>query len=268
MTVAIPWPFLSAAVGVFAISAGPAQAGGPTGPPASLLGAWEVVNVLVDRADQPHWGYHPDDPEIMGRELLVKLDRVQFNFGREATCVDPGWRSRRATWGYLLETGFPRAGDSPTTPADYGLKMSREANVNVYTFCTPPPSKLRAGVVWYWPFDDVWVVQKSPDRLVMHLDSQVMLILARRPANARPRASFPCQKASTPAEKTICSSFTLAALDRSVALAWRRLTENGRVDSELLEKQKAWLQTRDACKTDADCLERKMDGRITQIPRW
>jgi uncharacterized protein YecT (DUF1311 family) len=266
MTVAIAWALLAATVGVFANSVGPAHSE-TTGPPASLLGTWDVMNVLVDGADQPHWQYRPDDPEIMGRELLVKPDRVQFNFGREANCVDPGWRSRKATWGYLMEMGFPRAGDTPTTPADYGLKVSRKTTVNVYSFCTPPASKLRPGAVWFWAFDDVWIVQQSPDRLVMHLGSQVMLILARRPADARPRASFPCQKASTPAEKTICGSFTLAALDRSVAMAWRRLTENGRADSELLEQQRAWLQTRDACVTDEVCLEREMKDRITMLPR-
>lgn len=268
MTVAIAWALLSATVGVIANSVGPAHAE-TTGPPASLLGAWDVVNVLVDGADQPHWEYRPDDPEIMGRELLVKPDRVQFNFDRRrANCVDPGWKARKATWGYLLDFGFPRPGDSPTTPADYGLKVSGKATVNVYSFCTPPASKVRVGEVWFWPFDDVWVVQQSHDRLVMHLNSQVMPILARRPADARPRASFSCQKAGTAAEKTICGSFTLAALDRSIALAWRRITEGGRADSVLLEEQKAWLQTRDACMTDEVCLEREIDQRITRLARY
>jgi uncharacterized protein YecT (DUF1311 family) len=233
-----------------------------------LLGAWELVNVLVDRADQPHWEYRPDDPKIMGRELLVKPDRVQFNFDRRANCVDPGWRSRKATWGYLLDSGFPHPGDSATTAADYGLKVSRKATVNVYSFCTPPPSKVAAGEVWFWPSNDVWVVQQSPDRLVMHLNSQVMLILARRPADARPRASFSCEKAGTAAEKTICGSFTLAALDRSIDLAWRRLTEGGRADSVLLEEQEAWLRTRDACMTDEVCLKREIDHMITRLARY
>jgi uncharacterized protein len=102
---------------------------------------------------------------------------------------------------------------------------------------------------------------------VMHLDSQVMLILTRRRPDAKPRASFSCDKASTPTEKAICGSFTLAALDRSVALAWRRSSVSSGVSAERLQEQKAWLRTRDACGTDAACLERVMDQRITQLPK-
>ena len=43
-----------------------------------------------------------------------------------------------------------------------------------------------------------WVVLRDPDTLVMHQDAQVPLVLKRRAAEAKPRASFPCEKAGKP----------------------------------------------------------------------
>jgi hypothetical protein len=237
------------------------------GPPPTLLGAWEVEHVAVDRSDQPHWQYQPDDPYLMGRQLLIDGGSVSFNAGKDATCSPGGWQRHATTWGHLLGDGFPKAGDSTTSPADYGLKVSARVRVTAYSLCPTPPGQLRPGVVPVWARDDVWLVQQAPDRLVMHLDSQVMLILTRRRPDAKPRASFSCDKASTPTEKAICGSFTLAALDRSVALAWRRSSVSSGVSAERLQEQKAWLRTRDACGTDAACLERVMDQRITQLPK-
>jgi hypothetical protein len=232
--------------------------------PASLIGAWEVEHVAADREDQPHWSYVPDDPYLMGREFVVEAaDRVS-GIGVHADCNPATWTRHSTSWGYLMDTGFPRAGNSTTTPADFGLKVSAKANVVAYSLCETSPSNYRPGVPPNWAMYDVWLVQPAADRLVMHLNSSVMLILARRPADARPRASFPCQKATTPVEKTICGSFRLASLDRSVALAWRRSTRNG-VTADAIAEQKAWLRTRDACGSDVACLEQKMFGRITEL---
>jgi hypothetical protein len=65
-------------------------------------------------------------------------------------------------------------------------------------------------------------------------------------------------------EKSICSSFSLAAWDRSVALGWRRLTANGTASGDL-EEQKAWLRTRDACGADAACLEEQLKRRALNL---
>jgi hypothetical protein len=230
-------------------------------PPPSFIGAWEVEHVAVDAADQPHWSHRPDDPYLMGRELIIEADAVRSRLGKEVNCQPAGWQAHPATWGELIDAGFPRSGNGGTTPADFGLKVSPRARVTAYSLCPIPAARRRPGVQWVWQMYDVWLVQQAPDRLVMHLNDSVMLILARRSPDARPRASFACDRAATSVEKAICGSFNLAALDRSLALAWRR-SAKGR---EVVAAQKAWLRSRDACGGDEACLEEKMTARIGEL---
>jgi uncharacterized protein YecT (DUF1311 family) len=234
--------------------------------PASLLGAWDVERVAVDRGDQPHWNFRPDDPRLLGRELLIEVERVRFNGSKEANCSPPGWKSHTSTWRELIAGGFFRSassGDTDPRPADYGLKVSPKAAATAHAFCPSAPEAGAKAVSGAW-VQEPWVVAEGPNRLVMHLDSQTMLILARRKVGAQPQPSFSCARAGSPAEKTICASVALAAWDRSVALAWRQATENGTSD-ELMSQQKAWLRIRDACASDATCLEQKMKQRTSAL---
>lgn len=75
------------------------------------------------------------------------------------------------------------------------------------------------------------------------------------PPAARARPSFDCGQARNPAEHTICSDQTLAALDVTMARSYARMQNN--VDEKmaaiLRDEQRAWLRRRDACSTRA-CL--------------
>jgi uncharacterized protein len=115
-----------------------------------------------------------------------------------------------------------------------------------------------------WIHDGKWVVLEGSDKLIMHLDIQVMLVLGRRPLATKPSPSFPCAKATTPTEKAICGSFVLAAWDRRVALAWHQLNETGLRANEF-EEQKTWLRSRDTCLSDAACLEKTMSQRVQDL---
>jgi hypothetical protein len=233
--------------------------------PAALVGTWDVERVAVDSGDQPHWKFRPDDPQLLGRELVIDGERARFNGAKEPNCDRPGWKRRPSTWGRLVAAGLLRGGgESDPSPADYGLEVSRKAAVTAYSFCNgagDPRQREPAGAAWA---QGSWLVPQTPTRLVMHLDDQTLLILVRRKADAKPQASFPCARAASPTEKAICASFALAAWDRSVALGWRHATENGTTD-ELLAEQKAWLRTRDACAADAACLEETMRKRTTSL---
>jgi hypothetical protein len=231
---------------------------------ADLSGAWDVEHVAVDAEDQMHWKFHPDDPQLLGRELVIDDEQVRFNGGREANCKPPGWSPHASTWGFLMTNGFLRGGTpyprGGISPAAFGLRASPKQSVTVYSVCSPAANRADAPSVWV---KEPWLVPQGPDRLLMRYD-EAILTLARRKAGAKPRASFPCSKATSPTEKTICSSFSLAAWDRSVALGWRRLTANGTA-SEDLEEQKAWLRTRDACGADAACLEEQLKRRALNL---
>ena len=163
-----------------------------------------------------------------------------------------------------MSNGFLRGGTpyqrGGISPAAFSLHVSPKQGVTAYSMRSAAGNRGDAPSGWV---KEPWLVVQGPDRLVMRYD-ETILTLARRKAGAKPRASFPCAKATSPTEKTICSSFSLAAWDRSVALGWRRLTANGTA-SEDLEEQKAWLRTRDACGADAACLEEQLKRRALNL---
>jgi hypothetical protein len=54
----------------------------------TFIGNWDAIRVGVDQSDQPHWFYHPDDPRLLGRDLVIASDRVRLNEGT-AECKQP-----------------------------------------------------------------------------------------------------------------------------------------------------------------------------------
>jgi uncharacterized protein YecT (DUF1311 family) len=234
-----------------------------TGGPA-LAGTWEVVQVAVDSADQPHWLYRPDDPRLLGRELSIDGERVRFNY-RTDDCKPAGWKTRNTSWGQLLAESFrrPESAELPRSPkpSDFGSKLAGSAPVAVQSLkCIRSDPK---GPV---PWADAWFVLQGRDTLAMRLDGSALLMLARRTAGEKPKASFDCARATSPTEKTLCSQTGLAGLDRSVDAAWQGALERQPGDwSRLHDEQTAWLVTRDRCGTDAACLEEQLLQRIDQL---
>ena len=68
--------------------------------------------------------------------------------------------------------------------------------------------------------------------------------------NAQAAPSFDCKKASTPAEKTICSSKTLSKLDNAIATAYKQaqkdLADDATALAELKTSQRLFITTRNA----------------------
>jgi uncharacterized protein len=76
-------------------------------------------------------------------------------------------------------------------------------------------------------------------------------------------ASFDCDEAQSLVEKTICAdtNYVLAYRDGILGRLYASLKQAGGHD-DVLEGQKSWLKSRDACKSDVDCLARRYDERI------
>jgi uncharacterized protein YecT (DUF1311 family) len=233
-------------------------------PPADLVGTWDVERVEVDRADQMHWGVKPDDPQLVGRELAISSEGVHFTAEKEG-CKQSRWSPLATTWKRLFEGGFLRApGGGRSThpkPADFQFVASGPAQVKAYLLC-PDLTHKRADA---W-MQDKWIALQATDTLAMHYSNQVLLILKRRPADAAPRASFPCEKAVTPTEKAICASFQLAGWDRSMSAAWRAALERApEKQAKLHGDQKEWLQKRDACGADVHCIDDLLWRRVDEL---
>jgi uncharacterized protein YecT (DUF1311 family) len=230
-----------------------------------LIGTWDVQRVLVDGQDQMHWEYRPDTPEYLGRQLVVAQQEVRFN-GSVLGCKQDRWVPHRVTWADLIQKAFKRSPDGGRSPhptlVDFDLKISPKVTTTVYVLC-PRPHDREANFA-----ERTWVAASGPDQIALRLDTSGLFLLTRRSPSARPTPSFPCAKASTPVEKTICGDFALAAWDRSVAIAWRGATEGTPEKAESLrEEQKVWLQKRDQCGNNAECLTREMIQRTRDLSR-
>jgi uncharacterized protein YecT (DUF1311 family) len=236
-------------------------------PPLGFVGTWDVVRVEVDRADQMHWEVKPQDAALLNRELVIAKNEAHFEPDKES-CKQPAWKPSVMTWAELFANGFPRTQgggrSAKPSPSDFEFDVAPRDRVTVYALC--PGKKLRGSEVWR---DAEWVVLKSPDTLVMHEDSQILLIFKRRAVDAKPRASFPCEKAATATEKAICASFELAAWDRSVAAAYQEaLRGDGATQDKIRDEQKAWLKKRDACGDRVPCIDDLLWRRVDDLKQY
>jgi len=81
-------------------------------------------------------------------------------------------------------------------------------------------------------------------------------------------ASFDCRKAQLPAERRICASPELGALDEAVAAAFRAAQKQSIDTDPLRLDQQRWLRSqRNACADDA-CLARVQRERLAQLQGW
>jgi uncharacterized protein len=81
-------------------------------------------------------------------------------------------------------------------------------------------------------------------------------------------ASFDCKKASSSAEKTICTDESLSLLDDQVSDRYQSLRSDKTTKSfrqELRVSQKKWIVKRDNCSDDRACLIHIYETRIEQL---
>lgn len=90
------------------------------------------------------------------------------------------------------------------------------------------------------------------------------------PANA---ASFSCMEIErlNAAERRICRSYRLGALDERLDSWYRRALERASYFDQvgwLRDEQRAWLRRRNACGGNYWCLRRKYKNRIRSLKRY
>lgn len=80
------------------------------------------------------------------------------------------------------------------------------------------------------------------------------------------RPSFDCRRARTSGERAVCSSNSLAALDRDMAAQYRNAVANGSPDDRrlLAQTRDRFLGYRDRCGSDA-CIAATYRGRMREI---
>ncbi len=83
------------------------------------------------------------------------------------------------------------------------------------------------------------------------------------------RATFSCAEARNCTEKVICSTPQLGELDRKMSRLYYRLRDESRRREarRLLESQRDWLDDRNSCGCNANCLLERYTERIGRFER-
>ena len=230
--------------------------------PIEIAGIWEVVEVLVNWQDGVHRLYRRGDARLMGRTLSIQEGRVRFSFGADLDCRQKRWPRRELTWGALNELAFrrPPTGGRRVSFADFGLNVKRKQPITVHALCPPAGSPA--------PLDEgQWVIELKPGELLFREDPQYLLRLTRRPEDTLPApASFTCTRPRTPTQRAICQSHELASWDRSVSRALDEFVKaKPEREAEAKVSQAAYVQRRDSCGADADCIEQEEMTRVGEL---
>jgi uncharacterized protein YecT (DUF1311 family) len=235
--------------------------------PKAFEGVWQVSSVLVDTGATRTLRYQNNDDRLKGRLITIAANRVTTNLPEDKLCAGITMTAHQTTAGALVRSTMGTRGAPPEspTPEDYSLDLSSGTSIQVWDV------SCAEGSLGPGHEGGAWIIALPDAQLGMRWYDLTILRLTRLPEDAKPRASFDCAKAALPAERAICSSVPLAGFDRSVENSYsyvvKHLTEVGDHDALKLARaqQRAWLTQRNACGTDAPCLQKSMETRLQEL---
>jgi uncharacterized protein len=93
--------------------------------------------------------------------------------------------------------------------------------------------------------------------------------LASSGAHASPYEPLDCSKGLTTAGKTICGNYTLGQVEARQATLFAALTSLVAMGqrADLIESQRRWIETREACRQDVKCLSTAYKMRIEDLTK-
>jgi len=237
--------------------------------PSALIGAWQVSEVHVDSGTSRTLHVQYNDPALKGRLLTISPQKMVSNISYGDVCTDATLISKKMTAAALIKHSMGWRMISPEVPTtkDYKLPLSGKDPVEVLSVNCKDGLWGRelgqnGGIM------GAWIIVLPTGRLAMRWYDESILVLSRVSADAKPKPSFNCSKATTPTEKAICGSIELASFDLSVAESYKKnirgFTE-GKDPSAVKRvkaSQKTWLKKRDACGANAACLKKTMEEQL------
>lgn len=236
--------------------------------PAYLIGVWQVrsvhLNTGVGRATEYQW----NDPRLMGRIFRFENNEISddaFQLGDRCESVDAKSLEvtfsdllRRSLGGYVGKAGHPID--------DYKIPLDGKRKYDAMTFnCKGGLWQGDLGNALPQGIKGAWVV-RAGNSLYLRWRDETILVLGKIDKNAKVDASFDCSKATVSAERAICSSYQLGALDISIHNAYvrllRQIKSGGGSVSDISKNQRTWITRRDACGNESKCLNSIMMDRL------
>jgi len=151
----------------------------------------------------------------------------------------------------------------------FTANVSFSDEIDILTFSTPDPKY----PLTYKRINKVLTAkgdqeQASPYHKDMTLDAAVKAVQQEEQLKTQQAVfnpSFDCAKASTDAERLICSNQELAALDVEMMSAYKRLADGNSDKNALRKEQNDWMKNqRNTCST-SDCMAKAYRSRIEDM---
>lgn len=221
--------------------------------PAPGSGDFVVVAARRDTAvNNAQGAYQEDDPQLVGRLIHIDPSFASFD-GDSAVCQPLNVRTQRLPAGALFRSTFPRGTSANYTrfaqPADFRLPIKASTPITATRFQCLRQS--RHGDLWR----NASIFSLGDGRAAL-LWPAYSFVLILKPFDLKSPVSphFSCAKAATVTEKAICSDHQLASWDRSAASAYKLAYDNFDDRDQVIANQKAYLQQRERCGADKDCI--------------
>lgn len=112
------------------------------------------------------------------------------------------------------------------------------------------------------------VYQEPAQEMTESSDASAAIETEEAPVIATPaeiRPSFNCAKASTNAEKLVCSDAELASLDVSLSAAYKQHLSNSGDRTASKKEQVAWIKSLNATCSDVECMKDEYQKRINVL---
>ncbi|CAB3974827.1 PF07007 family protein [Burkholderia aenigmatica] len=242
------------------------------GLPLALVGKWKVIEVHVDTASGRTMHYGWNDPRLRWRIFTFNNKEISHNSPEQGRCAAPTTSGERVHLDDFLSMnlGGYGKGSSRSPSKDFGLGLPGNREIEVMrVLCGQERWNPALGAV-YDEGDSgdygSWLLIMSGNRVMLRWYDETILVLKKIEPQAEPVPTFACAKAVLPTERTICGSFELAGLDKSVDFSYRLALREARqipVDAiEIRRRQSAWLGERNRCGSDANCIQVAMKRQL------
>ncbi|MBP2168771.1 uncharacterized protein YecT (DUF1311 family) [Erwinia toletana] len=223
---------------------------------------WQVQKVKIYDYAQRRLYYQRNDDRLVGRFIQFSDNGITSGYPFFIDCQQPAYSiSNQSVEDFIGKT--VGAGNSASAE-DYDLKDIADHNIKLIDV------QCKTGYFAGGDGVPTSVAMISPTEILMNwADGTVLQLQAVQKENIKP--SFNCEKASTPAEKTICSNYQLAAWDTSVNHSYQTTRKMAKeiggndILKQIEGSQKIWLKSRDTCTSDQQCLQQSMSDRLETL---
>lgn len=228
-----------------------------------VQGEWQVTKVFINTQTERSLNYQYNDDRLVGRFLSVTPQAISTTLPGGANCQSPTMTEESTTLDSWVATtqAIPQKGAAKTY--DLGIDGTAKTQVEHISCASGHFANGDAG-------GNASLALVNQQVLLNWTDGTIVSLTAVD-KSSKPQASFDCTKARSGPEKAICGDRELAALDISVARSYRYYRKeavslgNKTLENQLQSQQKAWLNQRNSCNADVQCLKKAMNDRLQAL---